>query len=106
MTELAPGLGQCPACRARNLDDARFCSRCGARLSHESLGADSLMPPLSSESLVTDRTLDAHTDSAEELFVADPLIGVVVADRYRILERLGRGGWGSSTGSSTLGSAS
>lgn len=92
--ESAAELLICPACRARNLDDARFCSQCGIRLWRDADAADEPPPMTESDSMVTDRTLDLRTDSTEEVRRADPLIGVVVADRYRIIELLGRGGMG------------
>jgi hypothetical protein len=35
-----------------------------------------------------------YDPAKEEDAIADPLIGLVVADRYRIIERIGRGGMG------------
>ncbi|RYZ08958.1 MAG: serine/threonine protein kinase [Myxococcales bacterium] len=107
----------CPSCGAGNLPEARFCSQCGLALdkswqastltisspphslplSHRSLGVASTRPPpadappgplsLRSVSPLLERTPDARE-------LADPLIGVVVAERYRIKEPIGRGGMG------------
>jgi len=60
----------CPACERANAVDARFCAGCGLQLMRDSEAPESL------ES------------------VADPLIGRVIADRYKILTLLGRGGMG------------
>ncbi len=57
----------CPVCGRRNATDARFCGGCGQVLVEEG---------------------EAKAD------VADPLIGQVIADRYRIVALLGRGGMG------------
>ncbi len=67
--EHAPTLdsGPCDGCGRPNAVDARFCGGCGQPLG--SLGQ-------------------------EFAGGADPLIGRVIADRYRILELLGRGGMG------------
>ncbi len=70
-------VGPCSECGRRNPADARFCNACGRRLHHtgtmegQGLGAEDASP-----------------------LVADPLVGRLVADRYRIVELVGRGGMG------------
>ncbi|MFT5356107.1 MAG: tRNA A-37 threonylcarbamoyl transferase component Bud32 [Polyangiales bacterium] len=61
-------LGPCPECGRRNPPDARFCGGCGYM------------------------TGSGVGEAREN--VADPLVGRVVADRYRIMELIGRGGMG------------
>jgi serine/threonine-protein kinase len=61
-------LAACPACTRVNPQDARFCASCGIALS------------------------TSGTEAA--INVADPLIGRVIADRYKIETLLGRGGMG------------
>ncbi len=50
--------------------------------------------PLSDPPPASRRLLDSDSDDMLGPPVADPLIGVVVAERYRIVEPLGRGGMG------------
>ena len=115
MNPAAPDPTQlCVSCGAHNASDARFCNKCGMSLgqsfnattltisspplsmpmSHRSLGVASTRPPPGSSSsawtappALQDRATDARD-------LADPLIGVVVAERYRIKEPIGRGGMG------------
>jgi serine/threonine-protein kinase len=58
----------CPVCRRASPPDARFCAGCGHRFIAE--------------------------EGAFEVPIADPLIGRIIADRYRIDQLLGRGGMG------------
>jgi len=62
-------------------------------LSHRSLGVASTRPPPApgSNRPPPPALQDRATDQRE---LADPLIGVVVAERYRIKEPIGRGGMG------------
>jgi serine/threonine-protein kinase len=107
----------CVGCGAQNAVDARFCNQCGMSLgqswsattltissppvsipmSTRTLGvADTRPPPSLASGSASTRppppALQERATDAREL--ADPLIGVVVADRYRIKEPIGRGGMG------------
>jgi serine/threonine protein kinase len=107
----------CISCGALNVLAARFCNQCGLSLgenfnattmtissppvslpmSHRSLGvASTRPPPAHSSGLGSTRpappALQERASDQREL--ADPLIGVVVAERYRIKEPIGRGGMG------------
>jgi serine/threonine protein kinase len=105
----------CVSCGAANQLDARFCSQCGLGLgqtfnsptlnissppmslpmSTRSLGVASTRPPPASLSSSTKPPLSALQDrGSDQRELADPLIGVVVAERYRIKEPIGRGGMG------------
>ena len=75
-------LSICPSCRAGNLADARYCSQCGVKLSI----LPSEPPPASA--------VDSQAPTQHPAHLADPLIGVIVAERYRIIEPIGRGGMG------------
>ncbi len=84
--------------------DAHYCSYCGKGFAPRldstssalfrqvsdaplSLSQRSARPPTSS-------AFPLHDRPTEPPHVADPLIGRIVADRYRILEQIGRGGMG------------
>lgn len=79
-----PDMMLCPACGARNLPEARFCMACGMLLDAGAVGPRPSLPPGAAR--------PDHED--DEDAGVDPLIGIVVADRYRIQERIGRGGMG------------
>jgi eukaryotic-like serine/threonine-protein kinase len=106
----------CVSCGAPNVLVARFCNQCGLSLgesfnattltissppvsmpmSHRSLGVASTRPPPALSGVGSTRPAppalqERATDQRE---LADPLIGVVVAERYRIKEPIGRGGMG------------
>jgi len=77
----------CARCGAALAPNANFCAQCGGALA---LAAS--MPP-------TERAHSRHVPSvppppAREHHFADPLIGRLIAERYRVLELIGRGGMG------------
>lgn len=88
----AAELTPCRACNERTLAGARFCSHCGVRMSSD--GLTDTAPPQSRRREALAVTSPAPPDSGDDGHVADPLIGVVIAGRYRIIEPLGRGGMG------------
>lgn len=81
----APSPSVCSTCQNPVDPDARYCANCGSRLG---LGKGSLPPGPSLLPPPNDPSPAAHTAAA------DPLIGAIVADRYRIVSLLGRGGMG------------
>ena len=65
-------LEPCPACGRHNPADSRFCAACGLQLIRDD---------------------EVGTDAVPGS-IADPLIGRIIADRYRIVSLIGRGGMG------------
>jgi serine/threonine-protein kinase len=101
-TAVMPAVGAaCPVCKKPNHPGVTNCVFCGATIEPTALSParsgvgdrsapDSDPPPSS-------RRADFFSADSEipGLPVADPLIGVVVAERYKIVEALGRGGMGA-----------
>ena len=84
----------CPGCHAEVPVSASFCGACGTKLV---AGATTIPPPHieSSPPSVSGARLTQRPRASEEAHViADPLIGAIVADRYRIVSMIGRGGMG------------
>ncbi len=83
----------CGGCQAQNPAAAKFCSECGVRLKTTDTltgASDSMSKPRDALAI----TIPGEVSVEETGHVADPLIGVVIAGRYRIIEPLGRGGMG------------
>jgi serine/threonine protein kinase len=73
----------CTHCGAAIAGSANFCGNCGGALSHS-------LPP-------TERAhsrISTAPPPSREPHLADPLLGRLIADRYRVIELLGRGGMG------------
>ncbi|HEY4159607.1 MAG TPA: serine/threonine-protein kinase, partial [Polyangiaceae bacterium] len=99
----------CPDCGNSHDALARFCSHCGlslvalripidtrafaaheiSRTSLQRVALDSTRPPSSRAPSAA-----LHDRPTDPGYLADPLIGMVIAERYRILEQIGRGGMG------------
>ncbi|HET9933610.1 MAG TPA: serine/threonine-protein kinase, partial [Polyangiaceae bacterium] len=95
----APAARRCPDCGELSPDEALFCCHCGLSLRSRveapepdpRLAELATLPPL--KSLRAPTLMQSLSERPGEHF-ADPLIGRTVADRYRILEQIGRGGMG------------
>jgi serine/threonine-protein kinase len=115
-TAIHPAAGPaCASCRKNNHPGVARCVFCGADLTAVALAADGAASELSAHQPANTLPATSSTHSSASAVdapgsrrawsgedsddmlgapVADPLIGVVVAERYRIVEPLGRGGMG------------
>jgi serine/threonine-protein kinase len=82
----APAPTTCSRCGSHNEAGARFCNNCGT----------SLLPslPPTERAASTARVINVPPREVHATHRADPLLGRIVAERYRVLELLGRGGMG------------
>jgi serine/threonine protein kinase len=84
---------QCPKCSADNSDDSRFCKSCA-----EPLSAPSQMPTATSPVAEVPRPTEtphvARIVSSDSIPAGGFTPGTILADRYRIIGLLGRGGMG------------
>jgi serine/threonine protein kinase len=81
----------CPSCKTSNLVAARFCSACGADLRGPAQVSD---PVAFNENTPPQERVDSYKLKFVGQ-VADPLLGVAIAGKYRLDAKLGAGGMGA-----------
>src|SRR6185295_1938297 len=93
-TAVMPAVGiMCPSCRQANHPKVAACVFCGARIAPGTtlVAVRGALSDSTADSGDDRPSLDGEMPGAP---IADPLIGMIVAERYRIIEPLGRGGMG------------
>ncbi|HVP57397.1 MAG TPA: protein kinase, partial [bacterium] len=76
---------ECPKCHSENAPDSQYCSHCGTGLSHG-------LPYPSGAAAQGDTSFQQSEPPVK--VVTNLVSGSIVAGRYRIIERIGRGGMG------------
>jgi KaiC/GvpD/RAD55 family RecA-like ATPase len=84
----------CQRCGAQSGPAARYCANCGSEVAHSLPPTERQPPAQRSGTSVPPPRLSVAPPPPRERHHADPLIGRIVADRYRVLELIGRGGMG------------
>jgi serine/threonine protein kinase len=84
---------QCPKCSAENLPDSRFCSSCAQPLSAPSQ-LPTMEAPAAEAKKVAETPHVARIVSSDSIPAGGFTPGTILADRYRIIGLLGRGGMG------------
>jgi hypothetical protein len=85
---------QCPKCSAENSDDSRFCSSCGQELSSVSQMPTMEVPEQESPPAPAQSPHVGRIVSSDSVPAGGFTPGTILADRYRIIGLLGRGGMG------------
>jgi eukaryotic-like serine/threonine-protein kinase len=84
----------CHRCGAQNDASAHYCANCGAEIAHSLPPTERQPPAQRSGTTVPPAPRLPTVAPPRERHAADPLIGRIIADRYRVLELIGRGGMG------------
>jgi len=85
---------QCPKCSAENSDDSRFCKSCAEPLSSLSQAPTVTAPEGDSPPAPMDAPHVGRIVSSDSVPAGGFTPGTILADRYRIIGLLGRGGMG------------
>ncbi|MBN2317693.1 MAG: zinc-ribbon domain-containing protein [Acidobacteria bacterium] len=85
---------QCPKCSAENLPESRFCSSCGQELSSVSQMPTMEAPEQESPPVPVQSPHVGRIVSSDSVPAGGFTPGTILADRYRVIGLLGRGGMG------------
>ena len=85
---------QCPKCSADNSDDSRFCKSCGQEISSLSQAPTMAAPEGEAPQSPVNAPRVGRIVSSDSVPAGGFTPGTILADRYRIIGLLGRGGMG------------
>jgi len=85
---------QCPKCSAENPPESRFCNSCGEELSSLSQAPTVATPEAESPQSPVQSPHVGRIVSSDSVPAGGFTPGTILADRYRIIGLLGRGGYG------------
>ncbi|MBN2317751.1 MAG: zinc-ribbon domain-containing protein, partial [Acidobacteria bacterium] len=89
-----PPMLKCPKCSAENLPESRFCSSCAHPLVSPSQKPTATVTAVEAFKAPEDPPRVARIISSDSVPAGGFTPGTILADRYRIIGLLGRGGMG------------
>ena len=91
---IPPSMVQCPKCSVQNPQGSRFCNSCAEPLSSHSQMPTAAFPAAEAPNAQAQTPHVARIISSDSIPAGGFTPGTILADRYRIIGLLGRGGMG------------